>query len=151
MIFFDLNRPHGIDFPQFFEASRMWWRGDNPYLTLLTSPGPFNYPPSSFYFLWWLDLLPFFGSSVLWNYLSVFSFLLSIFLLTKLIWLQKWKVWYFLVATLFFTIPFFPEKFNVGNGQMNNFILLFVVLSWWLHTQKKKFIECWRFGVCNQY
>lgn len=137
MIFFDLNRPHGIDFPQFFEASKMWWRGENPYLTLLTSPGPFNYPPSSFYFLWWLDLFPFFWSAVVWNYLSVLSFSLSLFLITKLVWDTKWKWWYFFVAVFVFTVPFFPEKFTVGNGQMNNFILLFVVLAWWFNTQKK--------------
>ncbi|MBP7842420.1 DUF2029 domain-containing protein [Candidatus Woesebacteria bacterium] len=145
MIFFDLNRPHGIDFPQLFEASKMWWQGDNPYLTLLTSPGPFNYPPSSFYFLWWIDLLPFFWSSVLWNYLSVFSFVLSLFLITKLVWKKGWKLWYFFVAALLFTLPFFPEKFNVGNGQMNNFILLFVVLSWWWQTQKKNMLSV--FGI----
>ncbi len=124
MIFFELHKPHGIDFPQLYEASKMWWQGLNPYHTLLTSPGPFNYPPSSFYFLWWVDLLPFFWSSVLWNYLSLFSYLLSLFLITKLVWVKKWKVLYFVVASLFFTIPFFPEKFNLGNGQMNNFILL---------------------------
>lgn len=141
MIFFELYRPHGIDFPQFFEAAKMWWRGDNPYLTLLTSPGPFNYPPSSFYFLWWLDLLPFFWSAVVWNYLSLFAFLLSLFLLTKLIWVSKWKLHYFLYAAVFFTVPFFPEKFNMGNGQMNNFIFLFVVLNWWWRSQKKTWLS----------
>ena len=140
MIFFELHRPHGIDFPQLFEASKMWWRGLNPYLALLTSPGPFNYPPSSFYFLWWVDLLPFFWASVLWNYLSFFSYMLSVFLISKLVWKVTWKLWYFFIAILFFTLPFFPEKFNLGNGQMNNFILLFIALSWWLNTQNKKWL-----------
>lgn len=136
MVFFELLHPIGIDFPQFYEAAYMWLHGLDPYQTLLTSPGPFNYPPSALLFLWWVGLLPFGIAGVVWNLASLGAYLLSLWLLWQMVVpSQKNRLaenLIFIIFTLFLTLPFFPVKFNLGNGQINTFILLFCVLSlWW--------------------
>ena len=42
------------------------------------------------------------------------------------------------MLSLAFTIFFFPVKFNIGNGQINHFILLFCSLSLYLYRLNKK-------------
>lgn len=129
MIYFQLLRPHGIDFPQLYEGAKMWLMGLNPYQTLLTSPGPYNYPPPSLLFLAPFALGDFFPSAVIWNVTSLVSYLVSIFILTRLS--PRFSFPSLATLTFLFTLPFFPEKFNLGNGQINNFILLLCVLTLW--------------------
>lgn len=136
-VFLNLLRPIGIDFPQYFEAARMVFSGQNPYVHLLTSPGPFNYPPPVFLFLFWLNFLPFNLAGAVWNVLSLVSFLIAIWLSMKLVIKKNWLL--FLLLTVLFTLPFFPEKFNLGNGQINNFILLMVVGSFYFYLRRKNY------------
>lgn len=140
MIFIKLLSPLGGDFPVYFEAVAALFQKINPYERLLSMPGPYNYPPSSFLFLWWLELFPLNTASVIWNILSVLSYITAIWILFKLITPKTNKI-LFTAATFAFTIPFFPEKFNIGNGQINNFILLFCVLGLLLYRQNRKVLS----------
>ncbi len=124
MVYLNIFHPLGIDFPQYFEAVKMIFSGLNPYLSLLTSPGPWNYPPSAFLFLWWLNLFPYQIAGAIWNILSLMSLFLSIWLLKKM---ASSKVPYW-VLVLLLTLPFFPVKHNLASGQINGFILLFITL-----------------------
>lgn len=121
MVFLRLLQPLGIDFPQFYEASLMVHQNLNPYLTLLTSPGPFNYPPPFFLAFWWLGFLPFEVAAVIWNLFSLFAFVVTIYLLTR----GK----HFWLWLLVLTLPFFPLKHNLASGQINTFVLFFSVLG----------------------
>ncbi len=136
MVFFELLHPIGIDFPQYYEAAVMFIRGLNPYQTLLTSPGPFNYPPPSVFFLFWLGLLPYNLAGVIWNIASLLSFIFSILIILKIS-KNYLTIPQSLIPIALFTLPFFPEKFNLGNGQINNFILLMCVSSFYLYFRGK--------------
>lgn len=111
--------------------------GQNPYNGLITRTFPFNYPPTALLFLWPLGLLGYFQASVLWNLLSTSSVMASIWLLLKLVH-KRPTVKLFLFTTFVFTIPFFPVKFNIGNGQINNFLLFFYSLAIFLYFSGRK-------------
>ena len=108
-----------MDYNVYDEAVKVLFSGGNPYLHLITMPGPFNYPPTVFLFISFLQ------NRLIFDILSALAFFISIFLLTN----KKFFVSFF----LFFVslLIFFPYKFNVGMGQINNFILLFVVLAYY--------------------
>lgn len=134
MIYLDLLKPQGIDFPQYYDAVRTLLSGFNPYIRLHTFPGPFNYPPTAFLFIYWFGLLPEWWASVVWNLLSFGSYLFSVYLLLKV--QGKVSVLKWIFVCLLVTLFFFPEKFNLGNGQINNFILLLVVLGFCLENTR---------------
>ncbi len=136
MVFLRLFGPLGIDFTILREAAFMWTHNADPYVALLTSPGPFNYPPSAVLFLAWLGWLSPALAGMVWNLISLAAFLAALWLVFKLT--DKQVVWWhYLLAVFLFTLPFFPEKFNLGNGQINNFIFFFSILSLWLYQGKK--------------
>src|SRR3989344_3265948 len=142
MIFFKIFGLLGADFVVYYEAAWVVFQNHaNPYLGLITRSFPFNYPPTSLLLLWPLAFLNFKAANILWNISSIFSVFLTIFLLLKLI-LPKLNrkifLLIFLVLSFAFTIPFFPVKFNIGNGQINHFLLLFVTLSFYLYFKNKK-------------
>jgi hypothetical protein len=113
------------DFRSFWEAGRLVILGRNPYEKLLSSLTPFNYPPPTLLFLPLISLVPFGLSAVFWNFFSFGSLILAVFLLVKMV---KWKLsfwqWFLLYSLLFCS---FPVKFTLGMGQINHFVLLFLV------------------------
>lgn len=136
MIFLEMLNPLGMDFTVYYEAAHMFLRGLDPYQGIFSSTFPYNYPPTSVFFIWWLGMLPKFIAGPIWNFASLASLMISIFFLLKLFG-QKVTIVPFLVWTILFTLPFFPVKFNIGNGQINLFLLLFAVLSIYLYEKKK--------------
>lgn len=137
MVFLRLLGPLGLDFPQLWEAAYLWLHGGDPYQSLITSPGPFNYPPSSAWFLIWWGVLPLSTAYVVWNLVSLGLFLVSLWLILRLV--SRKVTWPMLLVAIFlFTLPFFPEKFNLGNGQNNNFLLAFILFSFWLYQRKRR-------------
>lgn len=122
MIFLKIFEPLGADFVVYYEAVKMFLLGLNPYQGLLTRTFPFNYPPPALLFLFPLGFFDFATANIVWNILSLVSVIISIRLLIK-------SNLYFLIAVVLFTVFFFPVKFNIGNGQINHFILLFCVLG----------------------
>ena len=110
-----------MDFQVYFEGIKVLFSGQNPYVSLLTMPGPFNYPPTVFLFI------AFFQNKVLFDLLSYLAFFLSVYLLTKRNLVTAGGLF------LLFLISYFPFKFNNVMGQINNFILLFIVLAYYYH------------------
>lgn len=134
MIFLKLLEPLGADFVVYFEAAKVFLSGGNPYLGLITRSFPFNYPPTSLLVLWPLGLLDFQTANLLWNILSTLAVLVSIWLICQVAGVrQKW----YLPLVLLFTVFFFPVKFNIGNGQINHFLLLFCSLALYLYQAKR--------------
>lgn len=136
MIFLKLLEPLGSDFVVYFEAAKMFLAGLNPYVGLITRTFPFNYPPTSLLFLWPLGFLDFNTASILWNILSTVSILVSVWLILKLT--KHFSILKFILCSLAFTVFFFPVKFNIGNGQINNFLLLFCSLALYLYQTGQK-------------
>lgn len=137
MIFLHLLEPLGIDYTVYWEASFMFLHRLNPYLGIFSSSFPYNYPPPSFFFIWWLGLFSKTAGAPVWNFLSLGAVLISILLLVRLV-QKKVNKALFLCLCLLFTLPFFPVKFNIGNGQINHFIFLFCVLSIFLYQKNHK-------------
>ncbi len=140
MIFLRLLNPLGLDFRVYYEAAWMIIRGLNPYRGILISAFPFNYPPPAFLFLFPLGLLAYREASIIWNLLSVISLVIAIFLIFRVAFPTGKKL-FFLIFLFLFTLPFFPVKFNIGMGQINNFILLFSVLSLFLYQRNHKLLS----------
>jgi hypothetical protein len=76
------------------------------------------------------------AAGILWNFLSLGSLLVSVYLLIKMMKDFSWRKFMFYVFV--FTIPFFPVKFNLGMGQINLFLLFFSVLSIFLYRKNHK-------------
>ncbi len=108
--------------------------GLNPYERLITLQGPFNYPPPVFNFIFWMGFLPIQIAGPVWNILSLLALILAIYFSKKLFNVKTNLVWLIFI----FTLPFFPTKFNLGNGQINAFLLFFVVLSFYLYKNHPK-------------
>lgn len=135
MILLKLLEPLGNDFVVYFEAAKMFLQGWNPYLGLITRAFPFNYPPVSLLFLFPLGFFDYNTANILWNILSLISVLISICLIGQI--KQISKKWLFPLAIIF-TVFFFPVKFNIGNAQINLFLLLFCSISLFLYHSNKK-------------
>lgn len=135
MIFLKLLEPIGADFVVYFEAAKVFLAGGNPYLGLLTRSFPFNYPPIALLFLFPLGFFDFAQANIIWNILSTLSVLVSIWLFCQM---AKIKNIWLVPLFLLFTVFFFPVKFNIGNGQINHFILLFCTLTIYLYQHGRK-------------
>lgn len=113
------------DFKSFWEAGRLVLLGQNPYDKLLSSLTPFNYPPPTLLFLPLISIIPFELAAIFWNFFSFLSLILVTLLLVKIV---KWKLifwqWLLLFVLLFYS---FPVKFTLGMGQINLFVLLFLM------------------------
>ena len=135
MIFLKLLQPLGNDFVVYFESAKMFLMGLNPYQGLITRTFPLNYPPPVLLFLSPLGLFDFNTASILWNIFSTISLLTSVWLLLKII--NRASLLNFIVTSFLFTLPFFPVKNNIGNGQINLFIMLFCVASLYFYEKGK--------------
>ncbi|MBI4099824.1 DUF2029 domain-containing protein [Candidatus Microgenomates bacterium] len=143
MIFLKLLEPLGADFVVYYEAAKVFLAGANPYLGLITRTFPFNYPPTALLFLWPLALFDFATANIVWNILSTVSVVLSIVLIYELVRLFRpaapaRTATKLISLILLFTIFFFPVKFDIGNGQINHFILLFCSLALYLYHHRRK-------------
>jgi len=104
----------------------------NPYLdnSHTSTWPPLFYPPSAFIFLTPLAFFSSQQSIAVWTMGSLFSLLLSIFLLTRLLYKKFSWIFFCLLACLAFLS--FPFKFTLGMGQINLYVFLFSLLAFWL-------------------
>lgn len=143
MIFLELLKPHGIDYRVYWESAWLFVHGLNPYHGIISTSFPLNYPPPIFFFIWPLGLLRYTQAAPLWNIGSTLAVIISIYLVLKIASLVKKIHPLSLMAlvimfSFLFTVPFFPVKFNIGNGQINHFILLFSVLGLYFYETGRK-------------
>lgn len=127
----------GIDFRVYWESAWMLLHGLNPYNGIISSTFPLNYPPPALLFIWPLGLFTMNQAAPLWNIGSLVVFIASIYLVFKIV-VKKMNWIWFLASVVLFTLFYFPEKFNLGNGQINNFILFFSVAGIYLYEKKHK-------------
>lgn len=124
------------DFSQFYEAGKMVLLGLNPYERLLTTKGPFNYPPAILPILKIIAVLPIEKAAVIFNLLSLLALIGSLWILKTMVGWPK-KNWQIILIYLlcFFS---FPVKYNLGMGQINNFILFFISVGMYFFFKKKQ-------------
>ena len=125
LLIFSLKTSKMLDFATYYEAVARVMTGLNPYSKI--GSYWFTYPATSLPFFAILGFFPYFWSQIIWTMASLGSVLLSVILLLKLT--IKKNSWYWIIVVFGLTLLPFPMRFNLLMGQVNNFILLFLVLT----------------------
>lgn len=126
------------DFSSYYYAPIKAFNNENPYLGGKDFFTPFVYPPPVILFFSPFMHLPFFVAQKIFLIISIFCLLLSIGLLFKLFKLAPLSILGLFFITL--VLNYFPEKFTLGMGQINNVVLLMVTLFLYFYVKKKEFL-----------
>jgi arabinofuranan 3-O-arabinosyltransferase len=130
------------DFEVFYLSGQQVVKGDNPYL--LIGKDIVRNPPPTILTYGLLSFLPIKTSQIIWFILSVFSFIAGSYYLFKTfdnyevktsLYGRNWKIW---LIYLSLVLIFFPFRYNLGSGQVNNFLFLFLVLVFYFLQLKKE-------------
>lgn len=136
-----LLRSPAQDFEVFYLSGQQAIQKQNAYL-MLGKDIVRNPPPALLLFLL-LPLFPIQLSQIVWFILSLIIFIIgSYFLFKTLAGLDKdkflnplnWKLW---LPYLSLAFIFFPFRYNLGSGQVNNILFLLIVLTFYLSKHKK--------------
>jgi hypothetical protein len=133
------------DFYYYYFATETLLNRGNPYIETITtailpfSPLLYAYPPQSFFLFLPLSLVPFTVAGTVFVMLSTLSFVLSIIILFKIFSLKPLSGLGILLIILAFN--FFPAKFTLGMGQVNNFVLMLVVLFIYFLVNKRQVLS----------
>lgn len=130
------------DFEVFYLSGQQVIRGQNPYL-LIRKDIVRNPPPTILLFSL-LTFLPIKSAQIGWFILSLLSFIAGSYYIfrvfdkhdeNKLYYSHNWRVW---LVYLSLVLIFFPFRYNLGSGQVNNFLFLFLVLVFYSLQSKKE-------------
>jgi len=130
------------DFEVFYLSGKQVINKQNPYL-LIGGDIVRNPPPAVLLFSL-LTLLPIKTSQITWFVLSFLSFIVGSYYIfrifekfegNKSLYSRNWRIWLIYLSLGFI---FFPFRYNLGSGQMNNFLLMFLVLALYLQQSKKE-------------
>jgi hypothetical protein len=122
------------DFSAYYYAAKTLLSGGNPYIDLGKGFGIFLYPPPTLLFFLPFSILSFPLAGKIFTAFSILSLLASVYLLLRII---KVKPFSNLgIFLLILTFNFFPAKFTLGMGQINNFVLLATVLFIYFYYRK---------------
>ena len=130
-----LTQRNLLDFSVYYEYSRLFTSGKNPYE--LSDMIPLNYPPSSLLFFIPFSLIPQKISEALFTIFSISFFLFAIRKLL-LVFKIKLSLQLLLLAAL---LQNFPAKFTLVLGQVNLIILSLGLLSWIFDQKGKNLIS----------
>ncbi len=127
------------DFSGYYYSPLKVFNGGNPYLGGKDFFTPFVYPPPVLLFFSPFTFLPFFIAQKVFLIISIFCLLLSTGLLFKLFKLAPFSILGLFFITL--VLNYFPEKFTLGMGQINNVVLLMVTLFIYFYIKKKDYLS----------
>ncbi len=125
--------PYYQDFSSYYVGASMLAHGGNPYLA--GNNGAFLYPPFALLFFFPLTFLPLIIAGKVFVIFSISCLFVSLLILLKLFKISFTSVLGIFLLTLVFN--FFPEKFTLGMGQINNVILLLICLFVYCYIKKK--------------
>jgi len=126
------------DFSSYYYSALALLRGENPYIRAEEAFGPFLYPPSGLLLFLPFTLFSYASAEKIFTVISLLSLFASLVLLSKLfrISLTSKKGLFLLILAL----NFFPAKFTLGMGQINNIVLLTVVLFIFFYLRKRWYL-----------
>ena len=136
-----LLRSPGQDFEVFYLSGQQAVVKQNPYL-MLGKDIVRNPPPALLLFML-LPILPIQLSQIIWFILSLIIFFIGSYFLFKILAeLDRdkfliplnWKLW---LPYLSLAFIFFPFRYNLGSGQVNNVLFLLIVLAFYLSLHKR--------------
>lgn len=130
-----LLRSPAQDFEVNYLAGKQLISNHNPYLKLRKDIVRIT-PPTLVIFEFFA-LFPILVSQIIFFFVSLASFFLGSFFLFKILGMERnWKLWFSYISLV---LIFFPFRYNLGSGQVNNFLFLFLVLAYYFFTKKKYF------------
>ncbi|MGB9696151.1 MAG: glycosyltransferase family 87 protein [Ignavibacteria bacterium] len=137
-----------MDFTAYYTAGKAVVAGLSPYKNYILEDwnlwdgfaqyqhSRFLYPPLLAKFFQPLSILPYFSAKSLWNVINVIILFVNLFLLIVTFRTKKiWQIFIILIAAL----NFFPLIALLERGQIDNFALLFILLTIYLVVNKKSF------------
>jgi alpha-1,2-mannosyltransferase len=122
------------DFSFFYNNGYAAVHQNNPY-RLMQADGSYIYPPISLLLFIPLTPLPVMIAGRVWTVFSIILLLVSVWLLLKQYGATKNLMIICITGILVFN--FFPVKFNLGMGQINNVMLLLIVLAMSVSNKEK--------------
>ncbi len=108
---------------------------DNPYITTESMFAAFIYPPFSLIFFTPFTLFPYSVSENVFTFFSITCFFASIVILFKIFEIRILNI--FGLVLIILLLNFFPVKFTLGMGQINNIILLLITLFLYFYLKTK--------------
>lgn len=127
------------DFSVYYYGASTFINGGNPYLGGKEYFAPFVYPPTVLLFFLAFTFLPFTIAGKVFTAISLLCLFISLGLMFKLFKITIFTTLGLFLITLVFN--FFPEKFTLGMGQINNVILLLVVLFLYFYFKKREYLS----------
>lgn len=122
------------DFEVFYLSGQQALARQNPYLKL--GKDIVRNPPPAILLFMLFPIFPVELSQTLWFITSIFSFTLGSYLLFKTLNISNWKIWLVYFSLVFL---FFPFRYNLGSGQVNNFLFLLITFTFYLSKRQKSF------------
>ncbi len=120
------------DFEVFYLSGKQVLKTENPYLKL--GQDIVRNPPPTIIIFSLLPLLPILTSQAIWFIVSFLTFLVASFFLFKILEANNWKIW---LTFLSLSFLFFPFRYNLGSGQVNNLLFLLIVLAFYFTKNRK--------------
>lgn len=121
------------DFEYFYTAGKLVGQGENPYITW--KGGLIRNPPPTMLFYALLPLLPIHISQLVFYTISFGAFFLGSYIIFKSLNLKiSLKLW---LTYLTLILLFFPFRYTLGSGQLNNLLFLCFALAFYLLERKK--------------
>ena len=109
---------------------------------------PFNYPPTSLIFFLGLTIFPKTITLFVFVLFSIASLLITVWLLTQILFIRSKKLYAFLLFSICF-IQYFPTKFTLTLGQINLMILLLVTAVYYLFRKNKELLSGFILGIAT--
>jgi alpha-1,2-mannosyltransferase len=133
------------DFSIYYEGTKLFLEGGNPYLQNTDFFAAFIYPPFSLIALSPLTFVPYFLAAKIWNAVSICALVATVYLMLKLYGEKLLSNTSILIFSLAFI--YFPVKYTLGMGQFNLLTLFLTALGLYYLNKKKEAIPGFLFAV----
>lgn len=125
------------DFNSYYRGTKALLSNTNYYMFQGKVMGDYLYPPPSVLFFLPFTKTALYSSGIIFTALSITGFALSLYYLYTVLKIKLFSKSCILLTIL--SLFFFPAKFTLGMGQVNNFVLLAMVLFTYFYIKNKSF------------
>jgi len=125
------------DFHVYYYVSKMVFSYDTHPYSNFKPVYPYYFPPASLLLFWGLTLVPFYLSKIIFTVINAFLFILSVFLINKMI---VGKISFSFWIMLILGLLFYPLRFTFSDGQFNVVMLAFFTIGLYAFKNSKPVI-----------
>lgn len=124
------------DFNIYYYSATALIHQQNPYVLKGSFVGGYLYPPISLFIFYPFIIFPITIAGKIWAIVSILSLLLGVWLILRVYNATHNRLLIEIVGILVFN--FFPVKFTLGMGQINNVILLLIAVAVYAYEKNRK-------------